>query len=50
MKLYSVTQSVFPYETTEVLSHELPYDDAKKLMDSIRTRIVSLVPSDDLEI
>lgn len=48
MKLYSVSRSVHPYDSDELVGHELEYREARRLSDSFKSGIISLFPSTDL--
>lgn len=45
--LYSVVQSKAPYTEHILVGHRLEYPEAKALMDSLKTGVISMAPSSD---
>lgn len=46
-RLYSVTQSHYPYDETILVGHNMNQDDADKLRKSLTTGCIGMVPSSD---
>ncbi|MUL61233.1 hypothetical protein B5P44_01375 [Mycobacterium sp. CBMA 213] len=46
-RLYSVVQTLAPYATSRLVEHRLDFDSAKAQADSLKSGIVSIVPSSD---
>lgn len=47
-QLYSVSQSIPPYDQDVLVGHELPFTDALRLLNSLQEGVNSMFPSYDI--